>query len=176
MYALVHYPAIEQELPVIQTYCHFTPAQILTSAFVTLASGAKIEVTEEQLAAEYGIARNDATLQIYLDDEDLYDTTIDLVFKNTVEEEPTWFNTTYLRLNYIKPPCYVTAEHIASVAGGLNYNLEAKKQVSTDSAFTSTNNDQIVRAFNHTTEFWCGSIDVLLQTESNYLTFNKNTN
>ena len=89
--------------------------------------------------------------------------TIDLIFRNTVENEgATFFNTTMLRVNYLKPTCYVTTEHIASVAGGLQYNLEAKKQVTTDSTSTSTNNDQIVRAFNHTAEFWCGPIDVRL--------------
>ena len=146
----------------IKTYCHFTPIQILTSAVVTLASGAQFEVTEEQLAIEYGVSRNNATLQIYMDDEDLYDTTIDLVFKNTAEEELTWFNTTYLRVTYQKPPCYVTAEHIASVAGGYQYNLEAEKQITIDSVSTLPTYEHIVQAFNHTDEFWCGSIDVRL--------------
>ena len=98
----------------------------MTSAVVSLASGAQIEVTEEQLAIEYGVTRNGATLEVYLDDEDMYDTTINLVYQNTVEEDPSLFNTISLSLQYLKPSCYVTAEDIASVAGGLQYNLEAK--------------------------------------------------
>ena len=136
----MHYPAIQQELPVILIYCYSTPIQILDSAVVTLTSGAQFDVTEEQLAIEYGVTRNNASLEIYLDDEDLYDMTIDLIFRNTVEnEETTFFNTTMLRVNYLKPPCYVTAEHIASVAGGITYNLQAEKQVTTDSVFTLPN-------------------------------------
>lgn len=54
---------------------------------VSLASGAQIEVTEEQLSNDYVVTRNDATFEIYSDDEELYDTTIDLFYKNTVEEE-----------------------------------------------------------------------------------------
>ena len=76
----MHYPAIQQELPVIMVYCYSTPIQILTSAVVTLNSGAQFEVTEEQLAIEFGITRSNANLEIHLDDEDLYDTTVDLVF------------------------------------------------------------------------------------------------
>ena len=98
-----------------------------------------------------------------MDDEDLYDMTIDLIFRNTVEnEETTFFNTTMLRVNYLKPPCYVTAEHIASVAGGITYNLQAEKQVTTDRVLTLPNYELIMQAFNHTAEFWCGPIDVRL--------------
>ena len=91
----VHYPAIEQELPVIATYCYFTPLQILEIATVTMANGAVFEVTEEILASEYGVTRNESTLEMITDRVDLYDTQIDLVYKNTMEEELTWFNTTH---------------------------------------------------------------------------------
>ena len=79
-----------------------------------------------------------------------------------MEEEQTFFNTTRLRVNYVKPPCYVTAEHIASIASGLQYNLQAEKEFSTDSVSTLSYYEQIVQAFNHTAEFWCGPIDVRL--------------
>ena len=53
------------------------------------------------------------------DDESLYDNFFELVIRTTSEEEPDWYNTTLIKINYLKPPCEVSQLDIDSVAVGI---------------------------------------------------------
>ena len=42
------------------------------------------------------------------DDDSLYDNNFELVIRTTTEEEPDWYNTTFVKVSYRKPPCEVS--------------------------------------------------------------------
>ena len=62
--------------------------------------------TEEFLATEadvlrFGIKIEDGNqLNVWIDDETLYDSFFEVVIKSTLEEELDWYNTTQIKLNY----------------------------------------------------------------------------
>ena len=42
----------------------------------------------------------------------MYDHQFELQIKSTLEEETDWYNTTLIKINYVKPPCEVSQEEI----------------------------------------------------------------
>ena len=80
------------------------------------------------LSSDYGVTLNEnSTLSVMSDDTGLYDAVLDLVFFDTLAEETTFANTTYLRIQYLKPPCYVTQDDIFAELGGLSIDLVAER-------------------------------------------------
>ena len=54
----------------------------------------------------------------------------DLSFTTYVEEEPTWKNTTHIKILYSKPPCGMTQADIDTLAASIpSINLSAIKEI-----------------------------------------------
>lgn len=89
LFPLVHYAAVEQELPIIDIYCDFTKVQYLyeEASFARRGDGNWEPLTVEKLQSVYGVLWDEEKVTMYLNDAVLYDTRLTLVFNNTVEEE-----------------------------------------------------------------------------------------
>ena len=53
------------------------------------------------------------------DDESLYNNFFELEIRTTTLQEPDWYNTTLIKINFLKPPCEVSQLDIDSVAVGI---------------------------------------------------------
>ena len=87
-----------------------------------LSDGNAAELETEAEIQSYGISIKQgnmtSTLHVFSDDETLYDYKFELRIKSTVQEEPTWYNITQVKINYFRPPCEVSQEEISAVGGG----------------------------------------------------------
>ena len=79
-----------------------------------LPDGSEVQLQDNEEIKDFGIeieSRNmTSTLKVSSDDETLYDHRFELQIKNTVTEEPDWFNTTLIKVNFVKPPCEVSQD------------------------------------------------------------------
>ena len=58
-------------------------------------------------------------------DDALYNYQFELTIKSTVEEEQTWYNTTLIKISFVKPSCKVSQESIDNFAGSNTLYLSA---------------------------------------------------
>ena len=105
---------------IVIIYCLHTHIHVFERGSVAFASGVTEEVDESRLE-ELGISLNrddilTPYLEIYSDDEDMYDAVFEIEFITTVEEETTWFNRTRSKITMQKPPCQVTLEELDNAA------------------------------------------------------------
>ena len=81
----------------------------------------------EQITAE----TSSASLVVYSDDESLYDYLFEFEVRDGVypmeDRDVNWFNTTWFKINFRKPPCEVTQGEIDLVASGISLSLNATR-------------------------------------------------
>ena len=66
-------------------------------------------------------------MNIFSDDATMYDHQFEIEILSTVSEEPSWFNSTLIKVNYLKPPCEVTQEDISAIGGDRSISLLATR-------------------------------------------------
>lgn len=98
--------------------------------------GNEVVLLTEQDFKDRGIyieqANMTSTLRIFSDDESLYDHQFEIQIKSSVAEEPDWYNTTLVKVNYFKPPCLVSPQEVEEVGGGQSLSLTATRGISQD--------------------------------------------
>ena len=114
------------DLQPIYSYCYKQDKvyRLIQGTVIDPDGNASILTTEEEMIS-YGLSFSYETeedvetskLTAQIDEESLYDYTFDLILHATVEQEPEWFNVTYVKINYEKPPCEVYQDQIDSTAG-----------------------------------------------------------
>ena len=92
----------------------FTPSQELQSGVLTLTDGTTQTIAAGDMAALAAIgltiviAGNTATLKVDMSNIAYYGATLTLMIKDTLVEEPTWFDTTQVTITLTRPSCLVT--------------------------------------------------------------------
>lgn len=66
-----------------------------------------------------------AQLEIDVDDAIYYGSMLEVWIKNTLVDEPNWYNTTQVKILFVKPPCPVMAEDLIA-APAPKISLSAK--------------------------------------------------
>lgn len=79
----------------------------------------------------YGITWDEEYLTISAANETWYNYTFEIIITPRAVEEPAWFNTTSLRILYVKPPCEVSQTRLNSFAFSNPIVLKAVKGVTT---------------------------------------------
>ena len=95
--------AISIELPFLETYCDFTPLEVEIITNMIFANSTARSMSENELSQVLGITITGGFdsqaltfLEIFSDDESLYDAVIELEIKVRSQEESTWWNITTL--------------------------------------------------------------------------------
>ena len=88
-----------------------------------------------------------------------YGATLSLSIKDTLVEEPTWFDTTQVTISFnSRPPCTVTKEFLASWEKAPLKTLAATTNTSTDSLSLSELQARANELFDVVNEPWCGPV------------------
>ena len=118
----VHKGELLIDLPPIYAFCYHERVQILQPSTMILPDGLAVNLGTIDDLGLRGIyieqANMTSTLRVDSDDETLYDHQFEIQVKSSLSEELTWFNTTFVKINFLKPPCEVTQEEINSVGKG----------------------------------------------------------
>lgn len=96
--------------------------------------GTTNELTQDQLMT-HGIEvdQDSSTLHVFSENVDLIGTSFELDFYSTTIEEPTWYDTTRVKVFFKQPPCLVSQEEIDLVGNSLAMvTLNAIKDLTTD--------------------------------------------
>ena len=100
------------ELSPIHSFCFYERIHelLLPSSTVIKPDGSETLISSaEVLKDKYGIQINQgnmtSTLSIESSDTSLQDYRFALNIKSTLQEEQTWFNRTYIQINYAEPSC-----------------------------------------------------------------------
>ena len=103
--------------PVVNHLTGFTISQELISAVLTLADSTVAEnigAGDTAALAAIGVTINvdtvavTATLKVDMSDNAYYGGTLVVTIKDTLVEEPTWFDTTVVTINLTQPSCTIT--------------------------------------------------------------------
>ena len=100
-------------LPVIEIYCtSHKNMEELKIGEVTYKNATTFTFTQKEVLERHGISLvsnlTDTVLEIVSDESDLIGAVFELSFSTYVVEEPTWMNTTQIKIIYSKPPCAMT--------------------------------------------------------------------
>lgn len=113
----------EIELNLIKTFCYHEHVELITECHV-FAPDQSVQtiVDAARLRDEFGIwvesgMNTTTTLSVLAADDRLYGYQFEVSLKSTVKEEPSWFNTTNVKINFLKPPCEVTQQQIDQATG-----------------------------------------------------------
>jgi hypothetical protein len=74
---------------------------------------------DEKTLKAHGItikSEEKTSLEIFSDDDTLYNSFFELEISTGSFEEPSWKNNTRIKINYYKPPCQMTQEEINEIA------------------------------------------------------------
>ena len=98
--------------------------------------GSEVVLQTEVEMNSYGFsimqANMTATLNVSSDDESLYDHNFVIVTKSYLAEEPTWFDYTNTKIEFVKPPCEVSQSEIDSIAKNEIILLQAIRTLTKD--------------------------------------------
>ncbi len=96
---------------------------------------------------DYGITWDEEILTISAANEAWYNYTFDIIITPRAIEEPAWYNTTSLRILYMKPPCEVSRTRLNGFAQSNSIVLKAVKGVTTAVHDLTTTFEMANRAF-----------------------------
>ena len=109
-------------------------------------------------------------------DKYYYGGSLQLTIKDTLVEETTWFDTTVVTINLIRPPCPVTKSWLTSQEATPVQGLQATQSIETDSFNFLDLNSEIIEIFKLDEETFCGPIDFKFVPEASQpFDFNQDT-
>ena len=147
---------------------------------VTYKNATKLTFTQKEILERHGISLvsnlTDTVLEILSDESDLIGAVFELSFSTYVVEEPTWMNTTQIKIIYSKPPCAMTQTDIDTLAANISpIQISAKKHLNKN----TTDITEVVKSANTTfrigEQTYCGEIDykLVLDGDQPFLTLDK---